>query len=113
MNQVRYEEQTFFALNWLTLNLKGWTAFKFIEGTHGMSWAAYAYLKYKKQKLGGYKPSAEGERKFKQSWHLFEDAKRPNADHMMKSSMRSGSSTMGTHISGEPLDKIEHTEGDE
>jgi hypothetical protein len=109
------EEQIFYCaaevIDFLTS--QGWTAFKFIEGTHGMSWATFAYLKYKKQKLGGYKPSAEGERKFKQSWHLFEDGKRPNAEHMMGSSMRSGSSVMGTHISGESSDEVEQAEDDE
>jgi hypothetical protein len=71
------EEQTFMTAAEVVdfLISQGWKGFELQEGTSAMSWAIWAYLKYKKMKLGGYKAPEGSDVKFKNCWHVLESRK--------------------------------------
>ncbi|MDC3181153.1 hypothetical protein OAT84_03345 [Gammaproteobacteria bacterium] len=113
MSEIAYsdimliEEQTFltaaevvdYALN------QGWKGFSLKDGTPAMSWAIWAYLKYKKIKLGGYKPEKGAETKYKNSWHIFEKREATSADVSESSNRRTMVQGSGEMASSEDQDK--------
>ena len=54
---------------------KGWTNFKFREGTPLVLWTVWAYLSSTNKKLTGYIPSKEDKRKFTNAQHLLAERK--------------------------------------